>query len=598
MSSSTLHPPQVELVLRVLTKLLATSAGKTILGQAGPYLDAAAQADSASLRSLAAEQYGQALAMMQQQQQQQHQTPPGAMEIEIDAASSSGVEPHTGTLVKLIALLGDSDPSVAAIASSHLSTHFGSSSSISCNGVSSSSSSSSCNGVSSSSSQPHHLSASLHTALTPGSDSFAALQSVARARESVVRLRVVELLLGSAGRAGAAGADRLQRSGLLQPLLWELDNTADVLSCLSALNVVQQLVEGAAAPIDQDPRRLTRSGGAAAAPQPSSLATVLASLVMPQLLRLLQSSQAALRAGALPIATALLRATLQGGGCRGDPDGDAVMADAGDGGSSSSSSSSSSSAATARSLLDGMRGVLDDSGDGGAEVEAAVLDAVGQLGLLRAGAELVLTDPDLAAAMLERALGRAGSPDVRVAALHATASCAGLDRANNSRTTAAAILSPQAEALLRTSLYAAAGRRTPAEVILPLLQQPFVALRCATYRLTSSLCLRAWFAAEVARSESLMTHLLRNGETGAEGAHWRHACILALQSTTHREAAAERLWGGGSLREEDVQYDAALAAVAEVVAAAAAGGPFARGEQEGGRSGGNEPQPVVATMQS
>lgn len=70
------------------------------------------------------------------------------------------------------------------------------------------------------------------------------------------------------------------------------------------------------------------------------------------------------------------------------------------------SSSSSSGAATARSLLDGMRSVLDDSGDEGAEVEAAVLDAVGQLGLLRAGAELVLTDPDLAAAMLERALGR------------------------------------------------------------------------------------------------------------------------------------------------------------------------------------------------
>lgn len=180
----------------------------------------------------------------------------------------------------------------------------------------------------------------------------------------------------------------------------------------------------------------------------------------------------------------------------------------------------------------------------------------------------------------------------------------------------------QAEALLRTSLYDACGRRTPAEVILPLLQQPFVALRCATYRLTSSLCLRAWFAAEVARSESLMTHLLRNGETGADGAHWRHACILALQSTTHRAglrvAAASgsngvhmsggdmhaeargggASAGGNSLREEDVQYDGALAAVAEVVATAAAGGPFARSEQDGGRSGGNEPQPVVATMQS
>lgn len=69
-----------------------------------------------------------------------------------------------------------------------------------------------CNGTSSSVQQPS-LSTSLHTALTPGSDSFCALQSVARSEGSVVRLRVVELLLGLAGRAGAAGAERLQSSG-------------------------------------------------------------------------------------------------------------------------------------------------------------------------------------------------------------------------------------------------------------------------------------------------------------------------------------------------------------------------------------------------
>lgn len=123
-------------------------------------------------------------------------------------------------------------------------------------------------------------------------------------------------------------------TGLLQPLLRELENTADVLSCLSALNVVQQLVESAATPIEEDAHRLIHTSQAAAALQPSSLATVLASLVMPQLLRLLQSSQVALRAGALPIATALLKATLWAEDCRVgrvDSNGDAVMADAGEG---------------------------------------------------------------------------------------------------------------------------------------------------------------------------------------------------------------------------------------------------------------------------
>lgn len=121
------------------------------------------------------------------------------------------------TLFRLI--LQDRDPSVAAIAFRHLNIHLGSSSS----NITSNSSSGN-----SSTPQPS-LSASLYDALTPGSDSFCALQSVSRSEGSVVRLRVVELLLGLAGRAGAAGAERLQSSGE-----WQATKLVSVRSWLAA----------------------------------------------------------------------------------------------------------------------------------------------------------------------------------------------------------------------------------------------------------------------------------------------------------------------------------------------------------------------------
>lgn len=79
--------------------LLTHSTGKTILQEAGPYLDAAAQADSVSLRSLAAEQYGQTLALQQQLQ-------PRFAAMEIDTAAVTAPAASSGTLVKLLALLG------------------------------------------------------------------------------------------------------------------------------------------------------------------------------------------------------------------------------------------------------------------------------------------------------------------------------------------------------------------------------------------------------------------------------------------------------------------------------------------------------------
>ncbi len=136
--------------------------------------------------------------------------------------------------------------------------------------------------------------------------------------------------------------------------------------------------------------------------------------------------------------------------------------------------------------------------------EVAALDAVGTLSQSREGAELLLSDPVLAAAVLERALGRWGdgvafsgtrttggttrrtigrttgmsysvlvaessgaspstfrasspSPSVRVAALHALALAAGVQRAHEGRDRGAALLSHTAEQTLRVGVYEAAA---------------------------------------------------------------------------------------------------------------------------------------------
>ncbi len=81
----------------------------------------------------------------------------------------------------------------------------------------------------------------------------------------------------------------LRPAGMTRQLLRELDDPSDILACLAALNLVQELAQ-------------QRSAG---------MARLLCDLLLPRLLQLLQ--QPLLAAGTLPIAAQLLAAALEAG---------------------------------------------------------------------------------------------------------------------------------------------------------------------------------------------------------------------------------------------------------------------------------------------
>jgi hypothetical protein len=132
-------------------------------------------------------------------------------------------------------------------------------------------------------------------------------------------------------------------------------------------------------------------------------------------------------------------------------------------------------------------------GSAGADEELVVLDAAHYLALPSAASATILTTPAGGSALTSissRALGRTSSPDIRLAALHALASVAGLERAGEARDRSAALMPPCAEDALRRAVFAAVsgnaggagGARTPAEAVWQLLQQPFDETRTGVYR--------------------------------------------------------------------------------------------------------------------
>lgn len=85
-------------------------------------------------------------------------------------------------------------------------------------------------------------------------------------------------------------------------------------------------------------------------------------------------------------------------------------------------------------------------------MEVVVLDSASQLALHSCQSAALLAStavPSLLPAIAARALGRSSSPAVRLAALHALASAAGVERAGEARDRSAALLPAAAEEALR-----------------------------------------------------------------------------------------------------------------------------------------------------
>jgi hypothetical protein len=126
-------------------------------------------------------------------------------------------------------------------------------------------------------------------------------------------------------------------------------------------------------------------------------------------------------------------------------------------------------------------------------MEVVALDAACQLALPSSTSAALLASPantQLLQSICTRAIGRTAGPPVRLAALHALASIAGVERAGEARDRAAALMSAGSENALRLAVFeAVAGAaggvgaaRSPAEAVLNLLQQPFDDTRTGVYR--------------------------------------------------------------------------------------------------------------------
>jgi hypothetical protein len=193
-------------------------------------------------------------------------------------------------------------------------------------------------------------------------------------------------------------------------------------------------------------------------------AQLMQGVLLPALLPLLDDPSTA--AGAFPIAAQLVAAAASSSsdGSAMEVDqattngpGPEVLAD-GNGLCHAVAAGGGAPGGAAAALLSKMAAALDDGGSAGPDEELVALDAAHHLALPSADSAALLAAPAAGAllpALCTKALGRAGSPEVRIAALHALASLAGLERAGEARDRSAALLPAPAEEALRQGVYGA-----------------------------------------------------------------------------------------------------------------------------------------------
>ena len=232
----------------------------------------------------------------------------------------------------------------------------------------------------------------------------------------------------------------------------------------------------------------------------------------------------------------------------------------------------------------GRDGEIADDGDEGADVssssseEEASLLALAELASTAGGASLVAAaSPDALSDAARIALGGRGDSSCRLAALHALASVAGVERmrrggrgrgrgggdrgggggrvAEGGEEPAPGVLLPGAgESVLASALHSGASTRaagsggsgdpsasSPAGALLSLIsRQPLPDEKVAALRLSLALCARPWGAAEVAMHRGLLARLVDvRADAASATAEWRHAVCVALGET-----AAGALAGG------------------------------------------------------
>ncbi|KAK9825186.1 hypothetical protein WJX81_004947 [Elliptochloris bilobata] len=504
-----------------LEKLFDTRCGQELLSAATPYALAALTAAAPQLRRLGAKHIGRMLLRAGQ---------PAAA-----AGSGGAAAAPTLAAAALAGALGDPDTGVAAEASAAL---------VAAGGVE--------RGV---------------ALLVAPEGARPQLQRALEDPKATVRLRALALLAALASR-GAAQTAAVRASGLLRPLANELAATEDLLGCSAALALLGDLAGGS-------------PGGASA----------LLAEVAPQLDALLSHPEALLRCQALKVAANLL-ATSAEDDAASHMDVDGAASD----GAAGQASGIRDLATPRPRLLQQLGAILARDGPAVAgsnpnsnpalvlTLTTTALDAAGLLGATRAGADLLLADTRVTAALAAFALQDSGRTEERTAALHALATAGGAERAGGVAAALAArraALVPPAEAALRGAVFRAAAARagapTPAEPLLAALRQPDLELRVAAYRMVLALGLRPWGVVAVGEHAGLRERLLDSrAESARQGCEWRFAALQALFVTAcsmpDGTSGAPVANGGGGAPYEHVEpvdgdFLAALEAAAELIQA-------------------------------
>ncbi|KAJ7537006.1 hypothetical protein O6H91_12G092200 [Diphasiastrum complanatum] len=353
------------------------------------------------------------------------------------------------------------------------------------------------------------------------------LKEMALQVPALVQIRILSLAAAIFGLSELAAA-AIQGSGVLSVLEAELDNTSDTLAHINSLEILSELAA-------------THNG----------VKFLLAGKFINRLVSLIGNSEVdtvvrshAMRVGARLISCLIVTPTAPRDSVHGVLD----------------------------AIAKNLENLNEVSGDAERNEKAVGIDALGQIGTSREGAELLLHRPKPVASYIVRAafVDRQGS-SIEVAGIHALAFIAGSERLDTSP-----LLSEQTETSLHDLIYSAlddSASHSLSNLLWSLLQQA-PEIRQATYRLLIPLVARRWCLWEVCYHSDLISFVTDpQTEANKDGMEWRHAFCIA--TCTALAAAVQ-------------QGDAMSTGILEKLDSAVRRGPYLPKEQA-------EAQPVVAT---
>uniref|UniRef100_A0A0D6R1H0 ARM repeat superfamily protein n=1 Tax=Araucaria cunninghamii TaxID=56994 RepID=A0A0D6R1H0_ARACU len=350
------------------------------------------------------------------------------------------------------------------------------------------------------------------------------LKELAMSGSSLVRIRILATIAALFGISSDTAA-AVYRSGLLSMFEQELNNTSDMLAILNALEVLYEL-----------------------AASPNGVKYLLTKNMLQRLASTISNSSvdSILRSRAIMISARLLSL-------------DIVY--------------SAVDELDVKNVIQAIDMDLEVLKSTESDEHEVALNALGQIGMVKMGAELLLGNTCPTARHVVNAVSPHQWRNIKLAGTHALASISGIER-----TQSTILLNDQAESCLRNLIYTLAGnssKLSPSGLFLSLLQQE-PEIRLAAYRLIAGLVTRSWCLWEVCSKPDIVNLVTDpHAETTKEGMELRHSCCVAINN---------------SLMASDYRNDAAFSQVAEKLQVAVRNGPYLA-------KGRTEAKPIVITQE-